>query len=96
MSELRMLEFDGPSTALTAGMQHASCSRYCNCTAATGGVSDDSWYWLRMTAQRNLNAVQNTDDGDSIDLDSRWGMEGLKTAGAYNAAAPQETGDPSD
>jgi hypothetical protein len=49
-----------------------------------------------MTTQRNLNAVQNTDDGDSIKSDSRWGLEGLKAAGAsaYNAAAPQETGGP--
>jgi hypothetical protein len=48
-----------------------------------------------MTTQRNLNSpVGNTDDGDRIDLDSGWELEGLKTAGAYNAAAPQATGDP--
>ena len=58
------------------------------------GGGDSGRYCSRVAAHNadGWSPVQNTDDGDSIDLG--WGVEGLKTASAYNAAAPQASGDP--
>jgi hypothetical protein len=84
------------STALAAGIPyHDTPAAASNCTAATGRVTGGVIVAGLTVAAHNADGwspVQNTDDGDSIDLE--WGVEGLKTASAYNAAAPQATGDP--